>query len=91
VGPGELPLSNNFNNVFRSSPTKTASASKNEFRELSSSTRVRNSHIFARAHNDLYVEPGWCSERLFAVEQFLGVIWDPCRGTDTIAAALRWC
>jgi hypothetical protein len=51
--------------------------------------RVRNSHIFARAHNDLYVEPGWCSERLFAVEQFPGVIWDPCRGTDTIPRSAR--
>jgi len=61
-----------------------------------SGNRRRNSHIFERAANDLYVEPPWCSERLFAVETFPGVIWDPCCGTGTIirsarAAGLRGC
>jgi hypothetical protein len=76
--------------------------SKSEFPELSSLVglephkRQRNSHIFERAANDLYVEPPWCSERLFAVETFPGVIWDPCCGTGTIiksarAAGLRGC
>jgi hypothetical protein len=51
--------------------------------------RPRNSHIFARAHNDLYVEPSWCSERLFAVETFPPPIWDPCAGTDTIPRSAR--
>jgi hypothetical protein len=60
------------------------------------SERPRNSHIFPRARNDLYVEPPWCSKRLFDVEMFPGMIWDPCSGTGTIirsvrAAGLRGC
>ena len=51
--------------------------------------RPRNSHIFERARNDLYVEPSWCSERLFAVETFPPPIWDPCGGTDTIPRSAR--
>jgi hypothetical protein len=51
--------------------------------------RARNSHIFARARNDLYVEALWCSERLLAVETFPGTIWDPCEGTGTIPKAAR--
>jgi hypothetical protein len=54
-----------------------------------SNHRPRNSHIFERARNDLYIEPSWCSERLFAIEQFPGVIWDPCRGTGTIITSAR--
>jgi hypothetical protein len=73
---------------------KSPSASKREFSELPNNTRRRNSHIFARARNDLYVEPRWCSERLFDVENFPEPVWDPCAGTDTIvesacAAGLR--
>jgi len=57
--------------------------------------RPRNSHIFARARNDLYVEPFWCSARLFDVETFPEPVWDPCAGTGTIvesacAAGLRY-
>ena len=36
--------------------------------------RVRRSHIFARHANDHYVEPAWCSARLFDVEDFEGAI-----------------
>jgi hypothetical protein len=58
-------------------------------------THPRNSHIFARAANDLYVEPSWCSERLLDVENFPEPVWDPCAGTGTIvksafAAGLRY-
>jgi hypothetical protein len=49
----------------------------------------RNSHIFERAHNDLYVERPWCSARLFDVERFPGTIWDPCEGTGTIPRIAR--
>jgi hypothetical protein len=57
--------------------------------------RLRNSHIFARADHDLYVEPPWPSERLFAIETFPEPVWDPCAGTGTIvesacAAGLRY-
>jgi hypothetical protein len=43
--------------------------------------RPRQSHIFAREDHDFYVEPAWCSERLFAVEPFAGLIWDPAAGS----------
>jgi hypothetical protein len=61
-----------------------------------SARRPRNSHIFERACNDLYIERPWCSERLFAVEQFPGTAWDCCCGTGTIprsalAAGLSIC
>ena len=39
-------------------------------RQVRSQLRLRHSHIFARAEHDHYVEPGWCSQRLFAVESF---------------------
>jgi hypothetical protein len=55
--------------------------------ELSNPLRKRDSHIFERAAHDLYVEPSWCSARLFAVEQFPGVIWDGCCGSGTIPEA----
>ena len=56
---------------------------------VNSGNRRRNSHIFERARNDLYVERPWCSERLFAVEQFSEPIWDPCEGTGTIPCTAR--
>ena len=69
------------------------SASKSEFPELPNSARTRkrprNSHIFPRARNDLYIERPWCSARLFAVETFPGIIWDPCAGTGTIIRSAR--
>jgi hypothetical protein len=51
--------------------------------------RKRNSHIFERAANDLYVEPSWYSARLFEVEQFPEPVWDPCCGTGTIPKAAK--
>lgn len=52
--------------------------------------RKRDSHIFAKAADGFYVEPAWCSERLFEVEKFPGRVWDPACGWGTItAAALR--
>lgn len=41
-------------------------------------------HKFEREQNEHYVEPHWCSERLFEVEQFDGPIWDPCCGFGRI-------
>jgi hypothetical protein len=49
----------------------------------------RRSHIFTRDDHDFYVEPAWCSERLFAVEPFAGPIWDPAAGSGTIPRAAR--
>jgi hypothetical protein len=51
--------------------------------------RPRRSHIFDRDDHDYYVEPPWCSERLFAVEPFAGLIWDPAAGSGTIPRAAR--
>lgn len=39
-----------------------------------------NAHAWEREANEHYVEPHWCSERLFEEEQFVGQIWDPCCG-----------
>jgi len=46
--------------------------------------RPRYAHIFDRDVRDFYSEPAWCSERLFAVELFNGLIWDPACGLGTI-------
>lgn len=51
--------------------------------------RKRDSHLWARDPHDWYVEPEWCSERLFAVEKFQGTIWDPACGTGRIVRAAR--
>ncbi len=51
--------------------------------------RPRRSHIFVCEDRDFYVEPAWCSERLFAVEQFAGLIWDSAAGSGTIPQAAR--
>lgn len=39
---------------------------------------------FEREPNEHYVEPAWCSKRLFEVEKFGSTIWDPCCGFGTI-------
>jgi hypothetical protein len=54
--------------------------------------RKRDSHLWARDEHDFYIEPEWCSQRLFEVETFKGKIWDPACGIGRIpdaAAAAR--
>jgi hypothetical protein len=46
-------------------------------------------HKFEREANEHYVEPHWCSERLFAEEKFEGSIWDPCCGFGRIPEAAK--
>jgi hypothetical protein len=46
--------------------------------------RPKNTHIFERDEHDFYVEPAWCSERLFGVEEFVGPIHDPGCGIGRI-------
>ena len=90
MGPGGPPLSNDINGLVFPTTSKTISASKREFATLSNlRTRKRSSHIFERAHNDLYIEPPWCSARLLDVEQFPEPVWDPCCGTGTIIKSVR--
>jgi hypothetical protein len=51
--------------------------------------RQRASYIWERHSRDWYVEPPWCSERLFAVEPFIGTVWDPCAGGGNIVRAAK--
>jgi hypothetical protein len=53
------------------------------------SIRPRRSHIFDRDRDDFYSEPEWCSRRLFEVEEFRGLIWDPACGLGTIPRSAR--
>jgi hypothetical protein len=46
--------------------------------------RPRASHIFPKEQHSHYVEPAWCSRRLFDVERFDGHIYDPACGFGTI-------
>lgn len=51
--------------------------------------RAEHSHIWERGESDWYVEPEWCSRRLFDVEEFDGVVWDPACGMGRIPDAAR--
>ena len=42
--------------------------------------RPKNAHIFAKAEGLHYVDLEWLSVRLFEVEHFPGLIWDPFAG-----------
>jgi hypothetical protein len=44
----------------------------------------RHSHIFEKDARGHYVEPAWCSRRLFEVEKFADPIHDPACGWGTI-------
>lgn len=46
--------------------------------------KPRASHIFEREEHEHYVEPLWCSQRLFDVEKFHGDIFDPACGFGRI-------
>lgn len=47
-------------------------------------TRQKNVHIFPKEPDGWYVEPAWCSKRLFEVEKFTGQIIDPACGVGVI-------
>src|SRR5262249_54088083 len=51
--------------------------------------RPLGAHIWRKETDGFYVEPQWCSERLFAVEQFTRDIWDCCCGLGRIPEAAR--
>src|SRR6516165_8131307 len=53
----------------------------------SSDRRPLAAHTWAKDAHGFYVEPRWCSERLFELETFIGTIWDPCCGFGHIADA----
>jgi hypothetical protein len=58
---------------------------------LNSANRRRPlaAHIWAKAEHGFYIEPEWCSERLFEVEAFPGTIWDPACGSGRAVEAAR--
>ena len=58
-----------------------------ETQPLRGPLRKRESHLWRRDPLDWYVEPEWCSERLFELEHFHGDIWDPAAGTGRIRDA----
>lgn len=51
--------------------------------------RAENSHIWQRETHEHYVEPQWCSRRLFDVESFVGPILDPCCGFGNILKSAK--
>jgi hypothetical protein len=60
-----------------------------ETQALRGPLRKRESHLWRRDPLDWYVEPEWCSERLFELEKFEGSIWDPAAGTGRIILTAR--
>jgi hypothetical protein len=54
---------------------------------LASVKTPRLAHNFARDEHDWYVEPEWCSQRLFEEEKFEGEILDPACGWGRIVRA----
>jgi hypothetical protein len=51
--------------------------------------RLRAAHIWQPDPHGHYVEPVWCSERLFREERFYGAIFDPCAGFGRVVQAAR--
>lgn len=48
-----------------------------------------NAHSWQREEHEHYVEPFWCSERLFTDEPFNGEVYDPCCGFGRIVESAR--
>src|SRR6516164_10949787 len=46
-------------------------------------------HVWVKDPHGFYIEPEWCSRRLFEVERFDGVIKDPACGIGRITDAAR--
>lgn len=51
--------------------------------------RKRESSMWEREANDWYVEPEWCSARLFEEERFEGRVHDPACGMGNIVKSAR--
>lgn len=54
-----------------------------------SAPRAIAAHKWDRESHEHYVEPEWCSRRLFDVEKFEGPIWDPACGFGRIVESAR--
>jgi hypothetical protein len=51
--------------------------------------RALKAHVWDREEGDWYVEPKWCSKRLFDIEYFRGGIIDPACGMGRIVESAR--
>ena len=51
---------------------------------LGKALKKLEAHVWEREANEHYVEPDWCSRRLFEEEDFRPAIWDPCAGFGRI-------
>lgn len=51
--------------------------------------RVKNAKMWDKQPEGWYVDPDWCSRRLFEVEPFEGVIHDPACGLGSIVRSAR--
>jgi len=60
-----------------------------ETQPLRGPLRKRDSHLWARDPLDWYVEPEWCSERLFECFPAKGGVWDPAAGMGRIVMSAR--
>lgn len=49
----------------------------------------KNAHIWDREEHEWYLEENWVSSRLFDVEKFKGMIWDPACGSGRVTASAR--
>lgn len=58
-------------------------------RPLRGPLRKRESSLWARETHDWYVEPEWCSARLFEEESFTGNVHDPACGMGNIVKSAR--
>jgi hypothetical protein len=57
--------------------------------QTSTAARPKNAHTFAKAKDNFYLEPEWCSQRLVKVEKFAGLVWDPFCGTGRVVKAAK--
>jgi hypothetical protein len=48
---------------------------------------AKRAHIWSRDEFDFYIEPRWCSQRLFRYEEFRGIIYVPAAGTGRVVDA----
>jgi hypothetical protein len=51
--------------------------------------KEKKAHIWAPSEYGFYIEPRWCSERLFRYEEFKGEVVDPSCGTGRVVDAAR--
>jgi hypothetical protein len=56
---------------------------------LADTRRRLLAHVWDKEPDGFYVEPEWCSARLFEVGQFNGTVWDPFCGIGRVSEAAR--